>query len=83
MELCGELNLKVTERTITPEELTNADELFFTGTAAEVTPIGKLDDTTIGDGAEGEITAKLAKAYHEIVTGQDQEHTDWLTPVFE
>lgn len=83
MELAGELNLNVTERTITPDELIDADELFFTGTAAEVTPIGKLDDTTIGDGTEGEITARLAKAYHEIVTGQDQDHKDWLTPVFE
>lgn len=82
MELAGELNLKVTERAITPDELKNADELFFTGTAAEVTPIGKLDDTTIGDGKEGPITAQLAKAYHDVVTGKVEAHNDWLTPIF-
>lgn len=82
MQLCGELGLKVTEKTITPEELKTADELFFTGTAAEVTPIGKLDEVTIGDGKEGEITKKLADAYHLVVTGSDEKHKDWLTPVF-
>ena len=82
MQLCGELGLKVTEKVITPEELKAADELFFTGTAAEVTPIGKLDDVTIGDGKEGEITKKLADAYHAVVTGADTQHKDWLTPVF-
>lgn len=81
MELAGELGIKVTERVITPEELKTADELFFTGTAAEVTPIGKLDETTIGDGKEGPITAKLAKAYSDVVTGADANHKDWLTPV--
>jgi len=82
MQLCEELGLKVTEKVITPEELKAADELFFTGTAAEVTPIGKLDDVTIGDGKEGETTKKLADAYHSVVTGADEKHKDWLTPVF-
>lgn len=83
MQLCTELGLKVTERAITPDELKAADELFFTGTAAEVTPIGKLDDVTIGDGHEGLVTKQLADAYHAIVTGADANHKDWLTPVFE
>lgn len=82
MQLCQELGLTVSEQTITPDELKTADELFFTGTAAEVTPIGKVDDTTIGSGAEGPITAQLAKAYHNVVTGADANHKDWLTPVF-
>jgi branched-chain amino acid aminotransferase len=82
MELAGELNLSVTERAITPDELKTADELFFTGTAAEVTPIGKLDDVTIGDGKEGPVTAQLAKAYHDAVTGKVEAHNDWLTPIF-
>lgn len=81
MELAGELGIKVTERAITPDELKAADELFFTGTAAEVTPIGKLDDTAIGDGKEGPITAKLAEAYSNVVTASDANHKDWLTPV--
>lgn len=82
MELARDMGLSVTERDITPEELKDADELFFTGTAAEVTPIGKLDEVTIGDGKEGPITAKLAKAYHEVVTGTDESHKNWLTPIF-
>jgi len=82
MQLCAEIGLKVTEKTITPDELKTADELFFTGTAAEVTPIGKLDDVTIGDGHEGPITKQLADAYHAVVTGADEAHKDWLTPVF-
>jgi len=83
MELATELGLTVTEREINPDELKSADELFFTGTAAEVTPIGKLDETTIGDGNEGPITAKLAKAYLDVATGVAEDHKDWLTPVFD
>lgn len=83
MQLSEELGLNVTERAIKPEELKEADELFFTGTAAEVTPIGKLDDTTIGDGKEGGITKQLAEAYHAVVTAADDKHKDWLTSVFE
>lgn len=82
MQLSEELGLKVTEKTITPDELKSAEELFFTGTAAEVTPIGKLDDVTIGNGQEGVVTAKLAAAYHAVVTGADANHKAWLTPVF-
>jgi branched-chain amino acid aminotransferase len=58
-----------------------ADEAFFTGTAAEVTPIRELDNRTIGAGNRGPITTRLQALYFDCVYGRSQQHLDWLTPV--
>jgi len=58
-----------------------ADEAFFTGTAAEVTPIREVDGRKIGAGHRGPVTKKLHKAFFEVVNGKDQRHTGWLAPV--
>ena len=64
-----------------PYDLYTADEAFFTGTAAEVTPIRELDSRQIGAGRRGPITEKLQKAYFDLVTGQTAEHAEWRTLV--
>jgi len=56
-----------------------ADEAFFTGTAAEVTPIRELDRRPIGEGIRGPITAEIQKRYFDIVNGRDTNHIDWCT----
>ncbi|MDE1833356.1 MAG: branched-chain amino acid transaminase [Candidatus Micrarchaeota archaeon] len=71
--------LEVEERTVHKEELYTADEVFFTGTAAEVTPIVNIDGISIGSGDEGPITKMLAGKYSDIVTGKDRKFSDWLT----
>src|SRR3990170_524763 len=58
-----------------------ADECFFTGTAAEVTPIRELDGRKIGEGRAGPVTKALQKAFFDVVTGKDRKHKHWLTPV--
>ena len=60
---------------------TCADEAFFTGTAAEVTPIRELDSRAIGSGKRGPVTEKLQKAFFDCVTGKSDKYRDWLTPV--
>jgi len=83
--LARDLGIEVEERVISPEELFEADELFFTGSAAEVGPIGMLDDKKIGKGEdagkEGPICAQLKKAYFEVVTGKNPKYEHWITRV--
>ena len=79
--LARDLGYEVKEKVITPEELFQADELFFTGSAAEVGPIGKLDDQTIGNGEEGEICKTLREKYFEVITGKNPKYEHWLTRV--
>jgi len=81
MQLAQESGLEVIEKRITRDEVYIADEAFFTGTAAEVTPIRELDNRTIGEGTRGPITAKLQALYFDCVHGRSPAHTDWLTPV--
>jgi branched-chain amino acid aminotransferase len=81
MQLAEENGLQVIEKRITRDEVYIADEAFFTGTAAEVTPIRELDNRTIGEGTRGPITAKLQALYFDCVHGRSPAHTDWLTPV--
>jgi|TARA_R110001599_G_scaffold342085_1_gene563500 branched-chain amino acid aminotransferase len=71
----------VKEKRITRDEVYIADEAFFTGTAAEVTPIRELDGRMIGAGHRGPITTVLQKQYFDVVNGRSAEHADWLTPV--
>jgi len=63
------------------EELEVADEAFFTGTAAEVTPISALDRKPIGNGKPGPVTLELQRAYFAATSGKDPKHRDWLTRV--
>ncbi len=81
MQLAKELGIEVVEKRITRDEVYIADEAFFTGTAAEVTPIRELDNRPIGIGSRGPITEKLQSLYFDIVHGRSAEHMDWLTTV--
>ncbi|HTD91935.1 MAG TPA: branched-chain amino acid transaminase [Burkholderiales bacterium] len=79
--LAQEMGYTVGTKRITRDDLYIADEAFFTGTAAEVTPIRELDGRIIGSGQRGPITAKLQKAFFECVSGKSEKHAGWLTPV--
>ena len=79
--ICADLGLKVVEKRITRDEIYIADEAFFTGTAAEVTPIRELDRLEIGQGSRGPITEKIQSAFFDIVNGRNPKYVEWLTPV--
>ncbi|MBD3618306.1 MAG: branched-chain amino acid transaminase [Chromatiales bacterium] len=79
--LAGELGIPVKEKRITRDEVYIADEAFFTGTAAEVTPIRELDNRRIGAGTRGPITERLQSLYFDVVHGRHDGHMDWLTLV--
>jgi branched-chain amino acid aminotransferase len=81
IQLAEELGIKVIEKQITRDEVYVADEAFFTGTAAEVTPIRIIDGRDIGSGTRGPITERLQTLYFDIVHGRTEEHSDWLTYV--
>ncbi|MGP1717297.1 MAG: branched-chain amino acid transaminase [Methylophilus sp.] len=76
-----ELGLEVIEKRITRDEVYSADEAFFTGTAAEVTPIRELDNRAIGEGTRGPITEKLQSLYFDVVKGKNAKYQHWLTLV--
>lgn len=79
IELAKDLGLKVVERRITRDEFYIADEAFFTGTAAEITPIRELDFRVIGNGKRGEITKRLQEAFFEVVKGESKKYSNYLT----
>ena len=79
--LAQEQGLEVRERRLTRDDIYLADEAFFTGTAAEVTPIRELDDRRIGAGTRGPVTTRLQKAYLDLVHGRLDVHDAWLTLV--
>jgi len=79
--VCAEHGIPVDSRKITRDDVYIADEAFFTGTAAEVTPIRELDGRIIGNGARGPITEKLQAAFFDIVYGRNPKYHSWLTPV--
>jgi len=81
MTLANEIGLEVKSKRITRDEVYIADEAFFTGTAAEVTPIRELDGRSIGCGSRGPITEKLQTMYFDLVHGRNEKHNDWLTVV--
>ena len=78
MTLAREQGYEVIETTMKIEELYDADEVFFTGSAAEVTPIREIDDNTIGNGSRGPVTEKLQAMYFDLVHGRLDIHPDWL-----
>lgn len=79
--IASEMGLKVVEKRLTRDELYVADEVFFTGTAAEVTPIREIDGRQIGIGERGPITAEIQQRYFDIVQGKNPKYRDWLTYV--
>ncbi len=79
--LAQEIDVPIREKRITRDEVYIADEAFFTGTAAEVTPIREVDDRAIGDGQRGPITERLQTMYFDQVHGRREVHPNWLTPV--
>jgi branched-chain amino acid aminotransferase len=81
LTLAREMGLPVEVRTITRGELYAADEAFFTGTAAEITPIREVDAYVIGAGKRGPITQRLQEAFFKVVRGEDPRHAGWLTSV--
>lgn len=80
-KLADDFGLSVKEKRITRDEVYVADEAFFTGTAAEVTPIRELDNRVIGEGKRGPITEKLQTAYFDLVHGKNSKYNEWLTPI--
>ncbi len=81
IQLAGEAGIEVIEKRITRDEVYSADEAFFTGTAAEVTPIRELDNRTIGSGRRGPVTERLQAKYFDCVQGRSEAHAHWLTYV--
>lgn len=79
VQLANESGYEVIEKRITRDEVYVADEAFFTGTAAEVTPIREVDGRTIGSGSRGPITKELQEKYFACVKGESPEHEAWLT----
>jgi len=79
--ICQDLGVKLVERSITRDELYICDEAFFTGTAAEVTPIRELDRIEIGSGKPGPITLAIQAAYFDIVGGRNPKYAGWLTSI--
>jgi branched-chain amino acid aminotransferase len=83
MQLAQERGMRLAEERFTRDELYIADEAFFTGTAAEITPIREADNRKIGSGKPGPVTQELQAAFFDIVHGKDGRHADWLTSVYE
>ncbi|MDC7690439.1 branched-chain amino acid transaminase [Vogesella indigofera] len=79
VQLAQEMGLQIIEKRITRDEVYTADEAFFTGTAAEVTPIRELDRRSIGEGKRGPITTEIQKRYFDCVKGLDTGKQHWLT----
>jgi len=79
IKLAEEMGYTVKEKRITRDEVYIADEAFFTGSAAEVTPIRELDGRSIGEGGRGPITERLQSTYFDIVHGRSESHMHWLT----
>ncbi len=81
LHIAKDLGLEVVQKRITRDEVYICDEAFFTGTAAEVTPIRELDRIQLGAGSRGPITEKIQSAFFDIVQGRNPKYAHWLTPV--
>ena len=81
LRFAAELDVPVVEKRITRDEVYIAEEAFFTGTAAEVTPIRELDNRTIGEGRRGPLTEQMQQLYFDQVHGRRSQYSEWLTPV--
>ena len=81
ISIANDLNYEIEEKNLIFDDLLEADEAFYSGTAVEITPITRVDESIIGSGSIGPITDILQKKYSEIVCGQDQNYSDWLTAI--
>jgi len=81
VQIARDLDIRVVEQMIPREMLYIADEVFFTGTAAEVTPIRSVDKIKVGNGGVGPVTRTLQKEFYAIVRGEKADRHGWLTPV--
>jgi branched-chain amino acid aminotransferase len=79
--ICRDLGIELKEKRITRDEIYIADEAFFTGTAAEVTPIREYDRVQIGAGTRGPVTTRIQAAFFDIVNGRNPKYAEWLTKV--
>jgi branched-chain amino acid aminotransferase len=81
MTLARELGIEVREEMISRGQLYTCDELFLTGTAAEITPVRSVDRYQVGAGCPGEVTARILKAFQGVITGETEDRYGWMTPV--
>jgi branched-chain amino acid aminotransferase len=81
LQIARDLGIKIVEQQIPRESLYIADEVFFTGTAAEITPIRSVDKITVGSGKIGAMTKSLQAEFYGIVRGEKKDRYNWLTPV--
>ena len=79
IEIARDKGIPVQEATLTRDDLYIADEIFLTGTAAEVTPIREVDHRQIGGGKRGPVTEQLQTAFFDVVSGRDDRYKEWLT----
>ena len=79
--LARDLDMRIQQHMMPREALYIADEVFFTGTAAEITPVTKIDDIPIGDGKRGPVTKRIQKEFFGILDGSIEDRHGWLTPV--
>ena len=81
IDISKDIDLEVFEKDISVDDVKVADEAFFTGTAAEVTPVVQVDQSKIGDGSTGIITRKVQKEYFDLIRGKNTRYDHWLTRV--
>ena len=81
IQIATDLGFEVIERNIARAELTMADEVFMSGTAAELVPVREVDDHTIGDGTPGEVTRAVQSAFEDALHGRSERYREWLDPV--
>jgi branched-chain amino acid aminotransferase len=81
LQIARDLGIPVVEQMIPREMLYIADELFFTGTAAEITPVRSVDKISVGKGVTGPITLRLIREFYGIIRGELPDRFGWLTPV--
>ena len=79
IQIANDFDIEVSEKNIKFEELVDADEAFFTGTAVEITPVTTLNGKYINNGKRGKITKKLQEAFQEIISGKNSSYNSWLT----
>ncbi len=81
LHICADLGIEVVQKRITRDEVYIADEAFFSGTAAEITPIRELDRLPIGTGSRGPVTQRIQQAFFDIVNGRNPKYAHWITLV--
>jgi branched-chain amino acid aminotransferase len=81
LKIAEDLGYRIEVRALELEDLTSADEAFFTGTAAEVTPICEVDGTVIGKRTQGLVTEEIQRVFFDATSGRDQRYKDWLHPI--